>query len=180
MNNFSNIQKKLQQFIKKYYKNELIKGLILFTAFGLLYFIFTLFVEHFLWLQPGARSVLFFVFVAVELTLLVRFILLPIFKLVGLQQGITVKNASKIIGNHFPEVDDKLLNVLQLNENTDQSELLLASIEQKSAKLQPIPFKTAINFKKNVKYLKYLSIPLIIWCLAIPVRRSMSSASTSF
>ncbi len=163
MTKFNNIQTKLQQFIKKYYTNELIKGLILFTAFGLLYFIFTLFVEHFLWLQPGARSVLFFVFIAVEVALLVRFILIPIFKLVGLQQGISVTKASKIIGNHFPEVDDKLLNVLQLNENTDQSELLLASIEQKSAKLQPIPFKTAINFQKNVKYLKYLAIPFIIW-----------------
>ena len=163
MTNFNNIQTKLQQFIKKYYTNELIKGLILFVSFGLLYFIFTLFVEHILWLQPGARSVLFFVFIAVELALLVRFILLPIFKLAGLQQGISVAEASKIIGNHFPEVDDKLLNVLQLNETNDQSELLLASIEQKSEKLQPVPFKTAINFQKNVKYLKYLAIPLIIW-----------------
>jgi len=163
MTNFNDIQTKLQQFIKKYYINELIKGLILFIAFGLLYFIFTLFVEHFLWLRPVARTILFFIFIAVELALLVRFIVLPIFKLVGLQQGISITEASKIIGNHFPEVDDKLLNVLQLNETTNQSELLLASIEQKSTKLQPIPFKTAINFQKNVKYLKYLAIPLIIW-----------------
>jgi hypothetical protein len=163
MSNFNNIQSKLQQFIKKYYTNELIKGLILFAAFGLLYFMFTLFVEHFLWLQPGARSVLFFVFIAVELVFFVRFILLPIFKLVGLQQGISLTKASKIIGNHFPAVDDKLLNVLQLNENGSQTELLLASIEQKSASLKPIPFRTAINFQKNIKYLKYLAIPLIIW-----------------
>ena len=91
MTNFSNIQEKLQQFIKKYYTNELIKGLILFSAFGLLYFIFTIFIEHFLWLQPGARSVLFFVFVLVELVLLIRFIALPIFKLLGLQKGISLE-----------------------------------------------------------------------------------------
>jgi len=163
MSNFSNIQSKLHQFIKKYYTNELIKGLILFTAFGLLYFMFTLFIEHFLWLQPAARGVLFFVFIAVELVFFVRFILMPIFKLVGLQQGISLTDASKIIGNHFPAVDDKLLNVLQLNENSNHSELLLASIEQKSARLKPIPFKTAINFQKNKKYLKYLAIPFIIW-----------------
>ncbi len=163
MTNFSNIQTKLQQFIRKYYTNELLKGLILFVAFGLLYFIFTLFVEHFLWLRPGARSVLFFVFIGVELLLLLRFILLPIFKLVGLQQGISLEMASKIIGSHFPEVDDKLLNILQLRETDNRSELLLASIEQKSKKLQPIPFTTAIRFQKNTKYLKYLSIPLMIW-----------------
>ncbi len=167
MTNFNNIQTKLEQFIKKYYTNELIKGFILFAAFGLLYFIFTLFVEHFLWLQPGARSVLFFGFVLVELALLVRFIALPLFKLMGLQQGISLKEASKIIGNHFPEVDDKLLNVLQLKEANSESELLIASIEQKAAKLQPIPFKLAIDFQKNAKYLKYLAIPLVIWLFTL-------------
>ncbi len=88
---------------------------------------------------------------------------MPVSKLVGLQKGISFTEASKIIGNHFAEVDDKLLNVLQLNQNEMQSELLLASIEQKSASLEPINFKKAINFKKNSKYLKYLSIPLLIW-----------------
>ena len=167
MTNFNNIRQKLQQFIKKYYTNELIKGLILFSAFGLLYFIFTLFIEHFLWLQPGARSILFFGFVIVELALLVRFIVRPIFKLLGLQKGISLKEASKIIGNHFPEVDDKLLNVLQLKETNNESELLIASIEQKSVRLQPIPFKMAIDFQKNAKYLKYLAIPLVIWLFTL-------------
>ncbi len=163
MSNFTNIQHKLQLFIKKYYTNELIKGLILFSAFGLLYFLITLFIEYFLWLPPNIRSVLFFVFVAVELGLLIKFIVLPVIKLFGLQKGISFTDASKIIGKYFPEVDDKLLNVLQLNQNQQQSELLLAGIEQKSASLQPIPFKKAINFKGNIKYLKYLLIPLVIW-----------------
>ncbi len=163
MSNFNNIQQKLQQFIKKYYTNELIKGLLLFVTFGLLYLFITLFIEYFLWLPPNARSVLFYVFVFVEVGLLIKLIILPITKLLGLQQGISFAEASKIIGNHFPEVDDKLLNVLQLNKNPEQSELLLASIEQKSAGLQPIPFRKAINFKNNRKYIKYLLIPLVIW-----------------
>ena len=163
MSNFTNIQHKLQLFIKKYYTNELIKGLILFSAFGLLYFLITLFIEYFLWLAPNIRSVLFFVFIAVELGLLIKFIVLPAIKLFGLQKGISYTDASKIIGKYFPEVDDKLLNVLQLNQNQQQSELLLAGIEQKATSLQPIPFKNAINFRRNIRYLKYLLIPLVIW-----------------
>ncbi|RPD96499.1 DUF4175 family protein [Aureibaculum marinum] len=163
MKNFHNIQNKLQQFIKKYYTNELIKGLILFTSFGLLYFFITAFIEYFLWLPIAARSILFFLFIAVELALLIKFIIIPLAKLFGLKKGISLAEASAIIGRHFPEVDDKLLNLLQLNNNNNnQSELLIASIEQKSSNLQPIPFKKAINFKGNVKYLKYLSIPLVI------------------
>ena len=141
----------------------MIKGSILFLSFGLLYLIFTLLIEYFLWLKPFARSILFWVFILVEITLLVRFILIPLFKLFGLQKGISQTKASQIIGTYFKEVDDKLLNVLQLHENDDQSELLLASIEQKAKNLEPVPFRNAIQFSTNKKYLKYLSVPLIIF-----------------
>ena len=163
MGNFNNIQEKLKEFIKKYYTNELIKGLILFSAFGLLYFLITLFIEYLFWLAPSARSILFYAFIFVEIGLLVKFIITPVTRLFGLQKGISLTEASRIIGKHFREVDDKLLNVLQLSEDKEKSELLIASIEQKSASLTPIPFKKAISFKNNVRYLKYLSIPLFIW-----------------
>nr|WP_321233955.1 DUF4175 family protein [uncultured Psychroserpens sp.] len=165
-NNFKQIQGKLEQFIKRYYTNELLKGAILFFAIGLLYLIATLLIEYFLWLSPTARTVLFWVFIAVELALFAKFIAFPLAKLFKLQKGIDYEEASKIIGNHFPEVNDKLLNVLQLNQNNQQSELLEASIEQKSAELSPIPFKLAVNFNKNTKYLKYAAIPVVILLLS--------------
>jgi hypothetical protein len=154
------IYQKLEAFIKKYYTNELLKGVILFVGLGLLYFFFTLFIEYFLWLKPTGRTILFWTFVGVELYLLSRFILFPLFKLFKLQKGIDYKQASHIIGNHFTEVNDKLTNFLQLAENNQQSELLLASIEQKGKSLQPIQFSNAINFKKNTKYLPWAIIPL--------------------
>ena len=55
MSTFNIIQQKLEQFIRKYYTNELIKGAILFFAIGLLYLIITLLVEHFLWLDQTYR-----------------------------------------------------------------------------------------------------------------------------
>lgn len=155
------IYQKLEAFIKKYYTNELLKGVILFVGFGLLYFFFTLFIEYFLWLKPTGRTILFWTFIGVEFYLLSRFILFPIFKLFKLQKGIDYKQASQIIGSHFSEVNDKLINFLQLAENNQPSELLIASIEQKGKSLQPIPFSNAINFKKNTKYLPWAIIPLL-------------------
>ncbi len=134
----------------------------MFFAIGLLYLIFTLFVEHILWLKIRARTVLFFVFIVVELTLLVNYIILPIFKLSGLKKGINEFEASEIIGKHFPEVNDKLLNMLQLNEIQQYSELIEASVEQKSGEMQLIPFKRAIDFSANRKYIKYTLIPIVI------------------
>ncbi|WP_282042180.1 DUF4175 family protein [Winogradskyella flava] len=166
MSNFETIKSKLQEFIKKYYTNELLKGAILFFAIGLLYLIVTLFVEYMLWLDPTARTLLFWTFIAVELALFVKFIAIPLAHLFNLRKGINHETASKLIGNHFPEVNDKLLNVLQLNQNHTQSDLLIASIEQKSQELQPIPFKSAINFKSNTKYLKYAAIPIAILLLS--------------
>jgi len=142
---------KLEAFIKKYYTNELILGLLFFIGLGLIYFLFTLFIEYFLWLKPMGRTILFALFVLVEGFLFIRFVAFPLFKLFKLQKGINFEEASSIIGTHFTEVSDKLINFLQLSENNNQdnSELLLASIEQKAKLLSPIPFINSINFNVN-------------------------------
>ena len=163
MENQNIIYSKLEQFIKKFYTNELLRGTIFFVGIGLIYFLFTLFIEYFLWLKPAARTVLFWTFIAVELFLLLRFILFPTFKLFKLQKGINYDDASKIIGNHFNEVGDKLTNFLQLSQDTNKSELLLASIDQKANTLQPIPFGNAINFGKNKKFLPLAIIPILFF-----------------
>ncbi|OXA72332.1 hypothetical protein B0A67_07250 [Flavobacterium aquidurense] len=168
MKTTSAIYQKLEAFIKKYYTNELIKGALLFIGFGLLYFLFTLFIEYFLWLKPIGRTFLFWIFIAVEVFLLFRFILFPVFKLFKLQKGIDYNQASTIIGNHFTEVSDKLTNFLQLSaseNSSESSELMLASIEQKANSLQPIPFGNAINFKTNKKYLPLAVIPILLFAV---------------
>ncbi|MCJ7466572.1 MAG: hypothetical protein MUO53_07755 [Maribacter sp.] len=92
-----------------------------------------------------------------------RYILTPLFYLFKIKKGITNKQASLLIGRHFTEVDDKLYNLLDLAEDTQRSELLLASIEQRSENLEPIPFVNAIDLRESFKYAKYLSIPLLIF-----------------
>jgi hypothetical protein len=68
---------------------------------------------------------------------------------------ISHEQASQIIGEHFPNVKDKLLNTLQLNELASQTnnELVTASVEQKTNELRPVSFTNAIDLNKNKKYL---------------------------
>jgi len=157
------IYQKLESFIRKFYTNELLKGTLFFVGLGLLYFLFTLFIEYFLWLKPFGRTILFWTFVAVEVLLIVRYILFPVFQLFKIKKGIDYNQASKIIGNHFTEVSDKLTNFLQLSNDSSASELLLASIEQKAKALQPIPFQNAINFKRNRKYIPIALLPILFF-----------------
>jgi len=165
LNSYNNILLKLSDFTKKYYTKLLLKGLLLFLAFGLLFFLVILGVEYFLWLNSNGRLILLVVFIGIEVFLLFKYILTPLFYLFKLKRGISNKQASLLIGKHFPEVDDKLYNLLDLAENKNQSELLLASIEQRSERLDPIPFTKAVDFGENLKYVKYLAIPALLFGL---------------
>lgn len=64
--------------------------------------------------------------------------------------GSTISNeqAAAIIGDHFGNVKDKLLNVLQLNEqarNNPDSSLLIAGIEQKQKSCSQFPLKMPLT-----------------------------------
>lgn len=165
MNSYDTIVSKLGQFTKKYYAKLLLKGVLLFFAFGMLFFIVALGFEYFLWLGSTGRLFLLLVLIAIECFLLFRYILTPLSYLLKLKRGITHKEASMLIGKHFKDVDDKLYNLLDLAEDRKSSELLVASIEQRSLALNPIPFGKAIDFKDNLKYFKYVAIPVVLFGL---------------
>ena len=167
MQSLINIENKLALFYKKYYKNELIKGCIFFFSLGVLYLIITIYVESLLWLRPINRFILFWLFIVIELLLFYKFILIPIIKLYKLKEGINNLDSSKIIGNHFPEIKDKLLNLLQLKQANKTSELLIASIEQKSNELNPFRFSESISFQASLKNLKYILLPAAFFSLSL-------------
>jgi hypothetical protein len=72
------------------------------------------------------------------------------------------EKAALNIGNLLPAISDKLLNLVQLNKNANHSVLLYAAINQKSIQISPYAFDSVIDFRKNVRYLKYLIIPFVV------------------
>ncbi|WP_019037339.1 DUF4175 family protein [Psychroflexus tropicus] len=162
MQHYKIIEQKLERFIKKFYVNLLIKGALLFLGLSLLLFIFGAALEYFLWFDASFRTVLFWSIIALELVFFSKWILLPLSQLFKLSKGINYDEASSQIGAHFPEVSDKLKNILQLKAQGAEDELILASIEQKSKDLKPIPFQMAIDFKQNLKYSRFLAVPVLV------------------
>lgn len=162
MNSYQEILEKLNQFVKKYYTKQLIKGVLLFLAIGLLFLLGVGSLEFLFWLNGDWRLLLFFLVLVVELFLLYRFILIPVLYLFRVRKGISNKEASLLIGRHFTEVDDKLYNLLELAEDESTSELLLASIEQRSEDLGNVSFVNALDFRESFKYARYVLIPLLI------------------
>ena len=161
MQDFNHILDRLNKFIQKHYSQVLLKGILLFFAFGFLFFLVVLGVEYFLWLNTIGRMILFAIFIGVELFLLYKYILTPIFYLLKLKKGIGAKDAATMIGKHFPQVGDKLTNLLELAEDPKKSELLLASISQRSKQMDPIPLIRCFTYTDNFRTLYYWILEFI-------------------
>ncbi|MDB0055245.1 ATPase, partial [Bacteroidia bacterium] len=170
---------KLEHFIKKYYQNQLIKGAIIALSLVLIAFFSLSFVEYFGRFSSTTRTALFYLFITVSVGTLVWYIVRPILGLVNISRKFGVKEASVLIGNHFPEVQDKLLNTLQLQEDAKlkNSKLLLASIEQRTSELGKVPFISAIPFQKNIEYIKYGLLPAVILGLVLIVSPGFKKSS---
>jgi hypothetical protein len=179
-NSYQALLNKLDTFIRRYYKNQLIRGAIYFATATLLVFLLVIGLEYFGRYHSTTRAVLFYSFVAFSVFCLVRFVCIPLAKLYKLGTTLSYTQASIIIGNHFPEVKDKLLNVLQLRNEasgSDQS-LLQAAINQKTQELQPIPFASAVNLNRNYRNLRYVAIPLLLYAAIYIIAPGMITDSS--
>lgn len=165
MTSYSLLLKKLDAFIRKYYKNLLIRGAMYFALAVLISFLLIVLLEYFGQYNTLTRTVLFYAFVIFTAYCLVRFVVTPLMGMYKLGKLLTHQHASAIIGKHFPDVKDRLLNTLQLkNEADNQHNLLLeAAINQKAEQLKPINFSEAINLKHNLKHLRLVAIPLLVY-----------------
>lgn len=163
--------RKLDAFIRKYYKNQIIKGGIYSITALVVLFLLINFLEYFAWFNSTGRTILFYSYLTISVFILVKFVVIPLLHIFRIGKIISHQQAAQIIGRHFSDVRDKLLNTLQLKELADKSsdnlELIKASIDQKTENLRPIPFNNAIDFRKNQRYLKYALPPLFIFLLLL-------------
>ena len=154
---------KLNSFIDKYYLNQVYKGIILTVSISLFALFLISFLEYFGRFNTNVRFVLLSSYILSVVGIIVWYLVRPAIGLFKLSRKLNHERAAQIIGKHFPEVNDKLLNALQLQSqyNDANNSLLLASIEQKTQELTPIPFTNAINVSTNKKYIKYALLPAI-------------------
>ena len=166
MNHSGDILQALDAFIRKYYKNMLVRGTLYAVGIVVTIFLAAVLLEHFGWLSRLGRGLLFWGGLAAVAAVVGWFVVRPLLKMNGLGRCISRDEAARIVGRHFPEVSDKLLNLLQLMsdrpDETDHSDLLLAAIEQKTEQLRPVPMLAAIDLKGNRRYLKYALPPLLV------------------
>lgn len=177
------IHEKVREFVRKYYFNKLLRGALLFILITLLVFIAYAVLEYFSYFNSTVRTVLFFSYLALFAVTFVFYIAIPLAKIFGLGKQLTNEQIAEIIGKHFPEIDDKLLNVFQLEQMANSGdyksiELLMAAIDTKIDTIRPFPFTKAINFKRTAKYVKWALIPILLFVVICTTKSEVFTQSS--
>ena len=181
LSNYQILIEKLDRFIRKFYINKILRGAILFSAIVLALFLTFNLLESQFYFSKSVRKIIFYSFIFISAASFLYFVLIYVLKYFRLGRVLSHENAAIIIGNHFSNVKDKLLNILQLYDqsqtDTDNA-LLFASIDQKSEEIKIVPFRTAVNLQNNRRYLKYLLPPALFLLMLLLFAPGIIKSST--
>lgn len=171
MGAYENLLDQIDRFIRKYYKNEMVKGLLFFIGSFLITFLLTTTLEYFGRFNSVVRAMLFFSFITINVYIFSYYFFRSLLKLFSFGKQINRYQAAKIIGDFFPNISDRLLNTLQLSDELQYQnaslELISASVSQRASSLSVFSFSNAINIKENnKKYILYI-VPIFSIILLI-------------
>lgn len=180
MSSYDLLIQKLDAFIRKYYLNQVIRGALIFVAVALSIYLFVSFVEYKAYFPSAVRLPLVVFLGLAFLAGGYYLVLHPLLKYFRIGKQISHEQAALIVGSHFKNVEDKLLNILQLKKQADsgvENLLLIAGIEQKSVEIKPVPFSGAIDLSLNKKYIRYLVPSLLILVFILLIAPQVLSES---
>ena len=157
---------KLDGFIQRYHRNKALRGLLLSFATLTTGAVLLVGLEHVGRFGVAGRTVLFYTFLAAAVVVICTQVLWPTLQWLRLSRGLDHDEAAKIVGDHFPDVKDKLLNTLQLQQQVDNAQgadvtLLAASIDQRTASLRPLPFVQAVDVAPALRALR-IALPVAV------------------
>jgi hypothetical protein len=155
----------IKEFRRKFYVNRIIRGSIglLLLASSMVFLSVT--GEGLLGFSSGVRTGMFYFLGLSLLAVGLYAIVWPLSKLLNISKPLTDTEIADLVRRHFPDIDDKLVNLLELRSFTGGADnaLLAAAIQKKTEELAPIPFARAINLNVNWKLARYLAIPLLLF-----------------
>jgi hypothetical protein len=166
MGRIDDLINQVDAFIRKYYKNQMLRGAFLFVLIFAVSYLLVIGLEFMGRFSSSVRLFLLLSFLFVNLYVFGKYIVIPLSKLFSFGKRIDRYQAANIIGKFFPDVNDRLLNTLQLNDaaalNNGNIELLKASVSQNARKLNAFSFASAIDYKENKRFVKFLAPVFIV------------------
>ena len=141
---------KLNSYIRKFYFYRFIRGIIFFIILLLVYYSCISGLEYFNYFDPKIKFTILLITILLTLFISFYFLIVPLSKLLGFGKRLSYYDVSSQLQNTYPEIRDRLINIVELANQTDSiysSNLQKASIDQKIRELKIFSFSNAIRFK---------------------------------
>ncbi len=152
---FLTLSSELDLFINKYYKHELVRGILLSFVFLVFLLAGAWFLEFLFRFSSFGRGVLLFGGALFALIYVSKLVISPLIKLFGLHGRMSHEEASILLSKKIPEIGDQLVNVIGLERQLEKTEtdLLKASIERKALNSLRFNFRNSISINDQKKML---------------------------
>ena len=150
---FLTLSSELDLFINKYYKHELVRGVLLSSVFLVFLLAGAWFLEFLFRFSSLGRGVLLFGGVLFALIYVSKLTISPLIKLFGLHGRMSHEEASVLLSEKIPEIGDQLVSAIELEKQLEKTEtdLLKASIERKSLNSLRFDFRNSISINDQKK-----------------------------
>jgi hypothetical protein len=91
--NYTFLLAKVDSFIRKYYLNKVLKGVLFLLASALIAFVFIISAEHVARFNSFVRAVLFYTFISINLWVFIAYFFIPLLSYLKLGKSITHEQA---------------------------------------------------------------------------------------
>ena len=161
----SSIERKLDAYIDQYHWHRFLRGLLFWGLGSGLLLLLLAYGEHWLWMSTSLRTGGYYLLLTATGISALLMVIRPFAQYRAWLPRLTREDAALQIGEHFPEVQDKLINLLQLKQTQAADAWVEAAIEQRSMALTPISFWLALGPAAFRKLAIRLSVGLGLVCL---------------
>lgn len=158
------LRQRLHATIQRITLAEAAYGLVLTLGLAATVWLLLTALEAGLWLDPTPRSVLVGGVAVIALGVVGYYLLRPLLQLVGLLSPPSEEAVARRIGQHYPEVSDRLVNVLQLAEGRRShapAPLVDRAVRALGEDVQSIAFEQIEDFSRARRASRLASLPLI-------------------
>jgi len=168
--NQEHITTKLHQYKVKFLKKKLLEGGVIFLGTALLVYLTINGLEAIGRFGSIIRALLLITFLVSSGTVLFLHIVKPLSQLFKTAEVIADEEAASRIGDHFPNLGDKLLNYIQLSSKPFAgSSLAKASLSQRAGEMTDYSFIDAVSFAQEKRKLLQYVLPLLLLLVILMV-----------
>ena len=158
------LRRRLRRAVRRITLADLAFGLVVVLGIAAAVWTLSVAVEAGLWLAPTPRSVLVGGGGLLLTGLVAYLVATPLLRLAGVLPDLSDEAAARRVGTRFPNVSDRLLNLIQLasGRRSDAPPALVdRAVRSLAGDVEPVPFEDVEDFGRARRAARLASVPLV-------------------